>query len=423
MAPGVIELTPSAAAGQTFALALAIAAPYATTALGVVELCAECEPAPLACQPAGELLRIAAGGRELAVLPINPGNRVMRNGDEATDAETAVLRRSDGDRLDAWAAVRAARLDAGEERLLHCRQGRVSAAYEPGGLTVAEVGREAVCEFNLPEGRVVVRGGAVWEGLAVLSRPLIVRTPAGEGLPAPQWSQPATCVRQGEDWVCRLTPAVDTAAPLSRLQAADAHGRVEAACALACAAGAEVESALTQALRDRCWTVRCAAARSLGRRLARAAVGPLLDVLAAEQARDVYGGITDQDAFPQWPGGSNGDPLTEFGRLPVAVRPEVEPGAPADFLNRFRLKQAVIEALGLIGDPRAAPLLVALLEPGEGPGGLGMTGGDFYPVRKAAVEALGRIGSPAAASVLRRLAESEVEVNTRLAAQQGASGI
>jgi len=147
-----------------------------------------------------------------------------------------------------------------------------------------------------------------------------------------------------------------------------------------------------------------------------AAVGPLLAVLAGEMSRDVYQGTVDQRDFPQWPGGSSQYPLEDLSKLPPEAAIIPERGAVSELLNRWRLKQAAITALGLIGDARALPAVLSVLDVKDTSCGWGMTGVDFYPVRKAAVEALGLIGDSSALDVLRRTAE-ESEINTRFAAQ------
>lgn len=87
------------------------------------------------------------------------------------------------------------------------------------------------------------------------------------------------------------------------------------------------------------------------------------------------------------------------------------------------MKQAIIEALGLLGDARAVPTLIGIMDGSyttTSGSALGMTGADFYIVRKAAAEALGLIGGSAALATLKRYTD-EVEINTRAAARQGVS--
>lgn len=414
VAPGLIDIAAGAETVRSVELVLEIAEPYASTAVGAVTLVASRVSAPLTCEQEGGWWFLSDASRKLAVLPANPTHDLLRMASGATDAESAVFRQ-DG----AWAVVGATTLEMDGRTVIRCRYGRVSAAWQNGQLTIHDLGENAICEFHLPEGRVVVHGGQDWEGLAILASPLSVEVPVGEGLPVIRWMQPGSTQRAGETSVSFLVPATGSAERLERLRGGDAHARGEAVAELAATADGAVVAALRQALReDRCWTVRCTAARVLGERMAREAVSDLLAVLAAEQARDVYSGVTDQNDFPQWPGGSNGDPLKDFGNLPLAVCEMSEPGTPPEFANRFRLKQAVVEALGLIGDPIALNAVAGILEPPKGTEGLGMTGGDFYPVRKAAAEALGRMGDPAALHVLRQVAETEVEINARYAAQQ-----
>ena len=92
-------------------------------------------------------------------------------------------------------------------------------------------------------------------------------------------------------------------------------------------------------LGDPRWTVQAAAAYALGHRGNLRAVSALLAALDNENSRDVYQGIYDQHAFPEWPGGSNQAAPADLGVLPANAGDIPEHGAVPDCGNRWRLKQ------------------------------------------------------------------------------------
>jgi hypothetical protein len=133
--------------------------------------------------------------------------------------------------------------------------------------------------------------------------------------------------------------------------------------------GARFEEAdLRTALVSGDWPAQALAAVVLGRRQCRAAAPVLRELLRAEHAdRELYA-----------------------------------PGA----VKRWRLKLALIVALGRLGDRESVPLLGEILADGR----------DFYLVHSVAAQALGRIGGPAARAALAP-ALNNLEENTRIRAR------
>ncbi|MCG3148203.1 MAG: hypothetical protein PCFJNLEI_01646 [Verrucomicrobiae bacterium] len=127
------------------------------------------------------------------------------------------------------------------------------------------------------------------------------------------------------------------------------------------------ERFLLTTLRSGDWPAQALAADALGRRNCRAAAPVLRELLRAEHAdRELY--------------------------APTAVK-------------RWRLKLALIVALGRLGDRESVPLLGQILADGR----------DFYLVNSVAVQALGRIGGPAALAALTP-ALTDHEENTHIRA-------
>lgn len=129
---------------------------------------------------------------------------------------------------------------------------------------------------------------------------------------------------------------------------------------------------LQQALHGPDWDVQAAAALVIGQRGVGELAAALCQRLAAEHAR------------------------------PAA--------AAAGGVNRWRLKTALIVALGRLRDPAGVPLLGRILADNR----------DFYPVSSVAAQALGRIGGPAALAALGP-ALAEQEPNTQLRARAAAA--
>jgi len=145
---------------------------------------------------------------------------------------------------------------------------------------------------------------------------------------------------------------------------------------------------LEAALRSPHWPVQCAAAEVVGRARMRAFAPMLRELLAAEHA------IPEAELYPP----VNSTPQPEDAPPPP---PGADAEAPA---KRWRLRTALIVALGRLGDRESVPLLHAILADGH----------DFYPVYSVAAQALGRIGGDdARAALATALAESEVNTHTR----------
>lgn len=160
-------------------------------------------------------------------------------------------------------------------------------------------------------------------------------------------------------------------------------------------AGEAAADALIAALQGDDWKVQVAAADVLGRLAIRDAVPALLARFAESEAELPY------------------PPLTKWWRWSKMLRnPNAVEGADPDLprplgIKRWRVKRAVVTALGKIGDARAvAPLEIALARCD-----------DFFPVGSQLGVALGRLGSPSSMPVLARHhnhAEINIRVHTRL---------
>jgi len=137
-------------------------------------------------------------------------------------------------------------------------------------------------------------------------------------------------------------------------------------------------SDLLAALRGPHWPIQVAAAEVLGRRGCKQAVPAIRQLLAAEHA------IPKEQMYP-----------------PVDGQPH-EGQSIEDTAKRWRLKAALITALGRLGDVDCVPLLGQILTDAR----------DFYVVYSIAAQALGRIGGPKALDALTPALE-ENEPNTR----------
>jgi hypothetical protein len=419
--PAVVRLADRAKAGSRHQLVFAVAEPYPTTAMGELTLEAGLDPQPVKVRGHGPgACRIITAAGEMDVVYHNPEGAMIRAGRLATDAAAAVLK-SNGH----WAAVDASAAAIDGEQVLRCRYGRASLSYGDGVLAIDRVDRGAVCDVHLHEGAVSLFGEHRDRALAVLTKRLdVLVRPQVTNTDAPNLLCPqvASAKRRGERHLVHLMPAKGVGAALKRLVHGNAFEREEAINGLAGAAGEEAVKALIGALDDPRWTMRAAAANALGRRMEAEAVEPLIEALAAEERDDVYRGIYDQKLFADWPGGSSQREITDYRSMPPEAREIPERGTVSEFLKRWRVKQAVIESLGLIGDARAVGAIARILDATGAPGELGMSGKDFYPVRKAATEALGLIGDPSAAEVLEKYAD-ERELNTCFAARKALSFI
>lgn len=150
------------------------------------------------------------------------------------------------------------------------------------------------------------------------------------------------------------------------------------ACLAQIAAPTASEQILMAALEHTRWPVRAAAADVLGRRGARQAIPVLRRMLEAEHA------LPTAVLYPDANTPSDGRSTEDLGK-------------------RWRLKAALIVALGRFRDGETVPLLRRLFTDGH----------DFHAVYSVAAQALGRIGGPDALEVL-HLAQAEQEHNTSL---------
>ncbi|MBM4032134.1 MAG: hypothetical protein FJ291_10150 [Planctomycetes bacterium] len=165
-------------------------------------------------------------------------------------------------------------------------------------------------------------------------------------------------------WACAQAPAGNTLVE-----------RLDACLAQTAAARPDAE-VLVAALESPSWPVQVAAAEAIGRRIIQAAAPALRKLLEAEHARPTADVYPPEDAQP-------GERTVE------------------DMAKRWRLKVALIVALGRLRDAAAVPLLGRILADGR----------DFYAVYSVAAQALGRIGGQAALDALAP-AFRENEVNT-----------
>jgi HEAT repeat protein len=171
----------------------------------------------------------------------------------------------------------------------------------------------------------------------------------------------------------------------------------EAVYRLAEVAGVRAGEVLMEALRADEWTVQLAAADVIGRLGLVAAVPALLALFTAAETELPY------------------PPLRKCWQGSKMLRGSTDEGPDPDLplplgVKRWRLKRAVVTALGKVGDSRAvAPLEAALLRCD-----------DFFPVLSQLAVALGRLGAPSSLPVLEGCGH-HAEVNLRYHAQLAAA--
>ena len=159
-------------------------------------------------------------------------------------------------------------------------------------------------------------------------------------------------------------------------------------------AGAAAGDALSSALRGPDWRVQMAAADAIGRLGVTKAVPVLLERFAGAEAEIPY------------------PVLTRWWRASKMLRGDNRPEGPDPSLpmpisvKRWRVKQAVVTALGRLGDRRAVEPLEKALQRCD----------DFFPVTAQLAVALGRLGSPTSIPVLRPHL-NHMEVNLRVHAR------
>ena len=171
------------------------------------------------------------------------------------------------------------------------------------------------------------------------------------------------------------------------VQASDTRlSQIDACLAQLPAATPDVD-ALVTALRSAHWPVQAAAAEVLGRRACTQAMPALRELLEAEHAKPT------EELYPP-------------EHLQSAER------STEDLGKRWRLKTALIVALGRLHDAEAVALLGRILADDR----------DFYIVYSVAAQALGRIGGPEALAALGP-AFTENEVNTQFRARAAGEAI
>ena len=170
------------------------------------------------------------------------------------------------------------------------------------------------------------------------------------------------------------------------------QARWQSAITLAWTPGEEARQTLLTLLHDDWWTVRCAAALSLGTRRESSSVDALVAAMRVDMARDNYPPMA-QDA----------DAEDLFNKPEDLSTRE----AQEHFVKRWRFLMCCAIALGEIGDAAAVPVLCELLQRKI----------DFYPAQANACHALGKIGDAAALPTLHLFANA-FESNTSRRAKE-----
>lgn len=373
--PLVFDVSPHLRAGEN---TITITAPYfhGESACGPVTLTRRIEPARVEATRVGErAFRVSIGGKADDVLVDHEGGEIAWAGG-STDARYAVAT-SDG-RVAAAAVTRlilpgGVRLrsqspcdfahSAGETQLAAMSDGSAVEAAWPGATLHVEYGACTIIQYV---GRVAhklklaLRAGDVF----IVNGGAPNRVDAA----ASEVDLPATELRHG-------------GASLDSPEAVYAAEARE---------GVAARKGLVAALERGDWRTQTAAADVVGR-LGIAEALPVLLRLFADAERELpYPPLKKWWTWskmlhdPSWPTG----PDTDAPR-PLAIK-------------RWRVKRAVVTALGQLGDASAAPPLEAAL----------LRCDDFFPVTSQLAAALGRIGSRTSVAVLRKHV-NHAEVNTR----------
>jgi hypothetical protein len=167
---------------------------------------------------------------------------------------------------------------------------------------------------------------------------------------------------------------------------------VEDIYALVAALSVEAAPTLIETLRADDWRLQIAAADAVGRLGLVEAVPALLELFAKSEAELPYPALTKWWSWSKM--------------LHDAKDNGVDPDLPELGVKRWRVKRAVVTALGLLGDRRAVAPLEAALARCD----------DFFPVTSQLAVALGRLGAPSSVAVLERHVD-HAEVNTRVHAR------
>ena len=179
-----------------------------------------------------------------------------------------------------------------------------------------------------------------------------------------------------------------------KVVASSVPASVEEVYVLAETRGVSAAPLFITALRSPDWRVQLAATEMTGRFGLRDAVPVLLEFLAESQKEIPYPPLKKWWSWSKMLRNSDSEEGAEPDlAMPIAVK-------------RWRVRRAVISALGRIGDPRAvAPIEQALIRCD-----------DFFPVTSQLAVALGRLGSQTSIPVLERFFH-HAEVNTQVHAR------
>lgn len=378
--PIVCEITAALRAGSN---TIALRAPFfhGESVLGPVELLGEATPAPVAVQAlGGGAFRIDTGAGQDAVLSDNDAGVVVWAGG-STDARYAVLTAAGS-----VAAAAVTRLEL-PERVAVAADAPCDLAWTAGqthlarwveGSTVRVAW--AGCELRIQTGGSL---DIAYLGAAPHRLVLDLRAPQAIFVNGRRLG-----MRQGMGTTLTLASAGEPAAALKDTPAVDAvYGLMQQP------RGVAAQTVIDH-LRGTDWRLQVAAADVAGLLQLTEAVPVLLECFAAGENELPY------PALKTWWRASKmlRSPHSVEGDDPSVPRPLGE--------KRWRVRRAVVSALGKIGDARAvAPLEEAMRR---------CT--DFFPVTSQLAVALGRLGASSSVAVLERHRQ-HAEMNTRLNAR------